>query len=224
MDMSNLTLITLAWELHQQGVPKSRIAKRLGKNRETIHLWLKGIEEEGLLPFLERYQQAKKGPRTQRQVDPLLKRWVWELREREAQCCGQKIVYFLEREHGLHLSVPKVYEVLRERYVIRSKWKKNHLRGPVPHATAPRQVVQMDSILLGGLYVFTGIDIYTREADIMVAPALTAAYGRAFLDRAMARRFGGRVAGDQADGGTKATAPAPKKKAKKEARHRVARP
>jgi len=202
MDMSNLTLITLAWELYQEGVPKSHIAKRLGKNRETIHLWVKGIETEGLLPFLERYQQAKRGPRTGRQVDPLVKRWVWELREREEQCCGQKIVYFLEREHGIHLSVPKVYEILRERYVIRSKWKKNRLRGPVPHATAPRQVVQMDSILLGGLYAFTGIDIYTREADILVAPALTAAYGRAFLDQAMARRFGGHVALIQTDGGS----------------------
>ena len=66
MDMSNLTLITLAWELYQQGVPKRRIAMRLGKNRETVHLWLKGIEKEGLLPFLERYQRAKKGPRTAR--------------------------------------------------------------------------------------------------------------------------------------------------------------
>jgi len=202
MDMSNLTLITLAWELYQQGVSKSRIAKRLGKNRETIHLWLKGIKAQGLLLFLERYQRAKKGPRTARQVDPMVKRWVWELREREAQCCGQKIAYFLELEHGVHLSVPKIYEVLRERYIVRSKWKKNHLRGPVPHATAPRQVVQMDSILLGGLYAFTGIDIYTREADILVAPALTAAYGRAFLERAMARRFGGHVTLIQTDGGS----------------------
>ena len=202
MDMSNLTLIILAWELYQQGVPKSRIAMQLHKNRETIHLWLQGIAVEGLLPFLERYQQAKKGPRPARRVDPLVKRWVWELREREAQCCGQKIAYFMVREHGVHLSVPKIYEVLRERYIVRSKWKKNHVRGPVPHATAPRQVVQMDSILLGGLYAFTGIDIYTREADILVAPALTSAYGRTFLDRAMARRFGGHVALIQTDGGS----------------------
>jgi len=60
----------------------------------------------------------------------------------------------------------------------------------------------MDSILLGGLYAFTGIDIYTREADILVAPALTAAYGRAFLERAMARRFGGHVTLIQTDGGS----------------------
>jgi transposase InsO family protein len=135
-------------------------------------------------------------------VDPLVKRWVWELREREEQCCGQKIVYFLELEHGIHLSVPKVYEVLRERYVIRSKWKKNRLRGPVPHATAPRQVVQMDTVMFGGLYAFTAIDIYTREADILIAPALTSAYGRAFLDQAMERRFGGYVALIQTDGGS----------------------
>ena len=131
-----------------------------------------------------------------------MKRWVWDLREREVQCCGQKIAYFLEREHGIHLSVPKVYEILHERYVIRSRWKKNRVRGPVPHASSPRQVVQMDSILLGSLYAFTGIDIYTREADILVAPALTSAYGRAFLDQAMGRRFGGHVALIQTDGGS----------------------
>lgn len=166
MDMSNLTLITLAWELYQQGIPKSRIATQLKKNRETIHLWLKGIEKEGLLPFLEHYQRAKKGPRSARQVDPLVKRLVWELREREADCCGQKIAYFLVREHGMHLSVPKSYEILREKYVLRSKWRKNQVRGPVPQATAPRQVVQMDTVLFGGIYAFTGIDIYTKEAAL----------------------------------------------------------
>ena len=202
MDMSNLTLITLAWELYQQGMPKSRIATRLKKNRETIHLWVKGIEERGLLAFLEGYQGAKKGPRRARQVDPLVKRWVWELREREVQCCGQKIAYFLEREHGVHLSVPKIYEILREKYVVRSKWKKNQARGPVPQATAPRQVVQMDSIDFGGLFAFTGVDIYTKEADILLAPALTAANGCAFLEQAMTRRFGGHVALIQTDGGS----------------------
>jgi len=43
MDMSNFTLITLAWELYQPGIAKSRIARQLGKHMETIHLWLKGI-------------------------------------------------------------------------------------------------------------------------------------------------------------------------------------
>ncbi|MCI0656510.1 MAG: integrase core domain-containing protein [Acidobacteria bacterium] len=202
MDMSNLTLITLAWELHQQGVAKGRIAERLGKHRETIHLWLQGIQKQGLLLFLERYGQAKKGPRPGRQVDPMVKRWVWDIREREAACCGQKIAYFLEREHGLHLSVPKIYEILHEKYVIRSKWKKPQRRGPVPEASAPRQVIQMDTIMFGELFAFTGIDIYTKEADILMAPALTAANGCAFLTQAMTRRFGRHVALIQTDGGS----------------------
>ena len=224
MDMSNLTLITLAWELYQQGMPKSHIAQRLGKHRETIHLWLKGIAEQGLLPFLERYQQAKKQPRAKRQVDPVVKRWVWALREREFDCCGQKIAYFLEREQGVHLSVPKIYEVLHEKYVIRSKWKKRQARGPVPQAERPRQVLQMDTVMFGGLYAFTGIDIYTREADILVAPALTAAYGCAFLEQSMTRRFGGYVDLIQTDGGSEFKEAFLQRVGAHCSRHRVARP
>ena len=51
MDMMNETKVTMGWELHQQGVPKTHIAQRLGKHRETIHLWIKGLEREGLSPF-----------------------------------------------------------------------------------------------------------------------------------------------------------------------------
>ncbi len=41
--MEKLTQITLASELHKQGVPKSHIARHLGRNRETIILWRRGI-------------------------------------------------------------------------------------------------------------------------------------------------------------------------------------
>ena len=60
MDMQNATLITLCWELYEQGIPKARIAARLGKHRETIHVWIKAIQHYGLLGFLDRYEQAKK--------------------------------------------------------------------------------------------------------------------------------------------------------------------
>lgn len=201
MDMQNTTLITLCWELYEEGMPKARIAARLGKHRETIHLWIKAIQQYGLLSFLDKYEQAKKGERHSRQVDALVKRWVWAIREREYQCCGQKIQYFLEREHGIHLSVPKIYEILSEKYVIRSRWKKNHTRGPIPEATRPREVVQMDSIDFGGLFAFTAIDIFTREADILLAPELTAGYGLRFLNQSMERRFDRHVYLLQTDGG-----------------------
>jgi transposase len=199
--MNRLTVVTLAWELHEQGINNTRIAQQLGRHRETIGLWIKGIEEQGLTSFLLGYEQAKRGPRKARQVDAIVKRLVWQLREREHDCCGQKIAYFLEKEHAIKLSVPKIYEILAEKYTIRSKWKKNQKRGPVPKANAAREVVQMDSLMFGEVYAFTAVDIYSKEADVMLAPALTAGYGYLFLKRSMSRRFDGYVKLIQSDGG-----------------------
>jgi transposase len=224
MDMTNETLITVSWELYQQGMPKSRIAQRLGKHRETIHLWVTGIKGFGLLGFLDKYQQAKKGERKKRQVDPIIKRRVWEIREREYDCCGQKVQYFLQKEHGVHVSVPKIYEILAEKYVIRSKWKKNKQRGPIPQAVKPRQVIQMDTIDFGELFAFTAIDIFTKEADILLAPALTAEYGYQFLLQSMRRRFDGHVNLLQTDGGPEFKAEFKSKVHSFCSHHRIARP
>lgn len=201
MDMHNITKITLAWELYQAGVFKTDVAKRLEVNRDTIRVWIKGTQEYGLLVYLDHYLRAKKGPRRGRQVDPILKRWVWEIRDRERDCCGQKIQYFLREEHRVSVSVPKIYEILKEKLVIRSRWKKNHERGPIPVATHPREVIQMDTVDLGDLFAFTGIDIFTKEADILIAPELTAHYGYEFLKQSMTRRFDGYVHLLQTDGG-----------------------
>ena len=222
--MNNLSSITLAWELFEQGVPKTRIAQYLGKNRETIILWIQGITTDGFSSFLENYENAKKGPRFKRQVDPILKRWVWEIREREMDCCGQKIRYFLDKEKHVHLSTPKIYEILSEKYEIKSKWKKNQARGPIPIATKPREVVQMDSLDFGEIYAFTGIDIFTKEADIFLAPELTADYGCQFLDQSMEQRFNGFSDLIQTDGGSEFKDEFKKRVDQYCNRHRVARP
>lgn len=201
MDVLNETIITLCWELYEQGIPKIQIAKRLDRHRETIHLWIKGIQRYGLVDYLDIYRQAKKGERKRRQVNPVLKRWVWQIREREYHCCGQKIQYFLQREHQVHISVPKIYEILKEKYVIRNKWQKNQRRGTLPQASQPREVIQMDSMVLGELYAFTAVDIFSKEADVLIAPALTAEYSIQFLHQSMQRRFNGHVGLVQTDGG-----------------------
>lgn len=201
MDVLNITKITLAWELFEAGMPKAHIASRLGLQRETVHLWIKGILEYGLVGFLDIYSKAKKGPRVKRQVDPILKRWVWEIREREMDCCGQKIIYFLEKEHGVTVSLAKVYEILAEKYVIKSKWKKNQIRGPVPEANKAREVIQMDSIDFGSIFAFTAVDIFSKEADVILAPELTSQHGVRFLDTCMQRRFNLHSDMIQADGG-----------------------
>ncbi len=202
MDMHNTSLIILAWELFQQGVNKSDIARHLSRDRETIRIWVSGVEKLGLMEFLDHYEGAKKGERKRRQIDSRIKPLVWRIREEEEDCCGQKIAYFLKKDFDISLSVPKIYEILKEKYQIRSKWKKNKQRGPVPHPQASREVVQMDTIDLGGLFAFTAIDCFSREADVLVAPELTSGYGYRFLAQSMDRRFNSHVRLIQTDGGS----------------------
>lgn len=201
MDMLNVSVITMAWELYCHGVPKVRIASDIGRNRDTIRLWIKGIKRHGLIRFLDLYEEAKRGKRTPRKANVEVKHWIWEIREREMDCCGQKVQYFLEKERGVHLSVPKIYQILSEKYVIRSKWKKYKLRGSVVHPTHSRESIQMDTIDFGGIFALTGIDCFSREADILLAPELTSEYGYKFLDQSMERRFDSHVETLQTDGG-----------------------
>lgn len=224
MDMLNQTQITIAWELHEKGVSNIKIASDLGKHRETVGIWISQIQMHGLLVFLDSYTNAKKVPRESRQVDPLIKCWIWDIRDREFDCCGQKIQYFLQLEHNIKISVPKIYEILAEKYIIRSKWKKNKQRGMVPVASKARQVVQMDSIDFGDMYAFTGVDIFSKEADILLAPELTSKFGENFLDQSMARRFDGYVDLIQTDGGPEFKDNFKNKVTTYCERHRISRP
>jgi len=225
MDMNQKTKIVLAWELHAQGTSNSQIARDLQLNRDTVNVWIAAIKAHGLLPFLDARHKGQSKPRLSRQVPVQVKQKVWQLREREHDCCGQKIAYFLEEEQGIVLSAPKIYEVLAEKYVLRSPWKKNKARGPVPRAVQAREVVQMDTIDLGRVFAFTAVDIFSREADLFVAPELTSQEGSAFLQLCMARRFTpGFVQLVQTDGGPEFKGAFAQAVGEYCVRHRVARP
>jgi len=220
-----MTKISIAWELLVQGIPKSHIATHLGVSRQTIIRWSQAIQEHGdLHSFLDHYHQAKKGSRQKRKIDAILKRRVWAIREKHHQCCGQKIQYFLEKEYGMQVSVTTIYKVLSEKYQLRSKWQKNMPRGPVPAAKSARQVIQMDTVLFGDVFAFTAIDIFTRESDVLLRPALEAADGKAFLEYCMPRRFDGFAEIIQTDGGSEFKGAFSETVSTYCYRHRVARP
>ena len=185
----------------------------------------KGLRRTGWLGFLTRHAQAKKGPRRARQVSATIKQLIWALRVREHECCGQKIAYFLEREHQVRLSVPKIYEILAEKYVIRSKWHKNQKRGTVPTASCSsgRHPNGYRGVWLACLRS-PGVDIYTKEAAVVLRPALTSEDGAAFLHTAMAPRFTGCVAVLQTDGGPEFKGSFGSRPATYCDRHRIARP
>jgi len=141
-----------------------------------------------LTGFIDDYLQAKKGKRTKRKLDGLLIERICHLREENRDCCGQKIRKYLKTEFGIDLSVTTIYKVLSQRYLLRSKWKKNQARGPVPQANRPREVIQMDSLDFGDVFAFTGFDIFTKEVMVNLYPALTSLGGLSFLNQAI-RKF-----------------------------------
>jgi hypothetical protein len=47
----------------------------------------------------------------------------------------------------------------------------------------------MDTIDFGKVFAFTAVDIFSREADVYLAPALTSAEGTNFLVRCLLLRF-----------------------------------
>lgn len=201
MDMLQTTKIINAWELFNQGVSQTHIASHLEVNRDTIRVWLQGIKSLGLSHFLRTYESAKKGVRVRRKKTEGMKNLICEIREQERYCCGQKIKYFLEQDHGIKVGSTLIYEVLNERYQLRSKWKKNTARGPIPTAEQAREVVQVDTVDFGEVFAFTSVDIFTKEVDILLRPSLTSQDGLIFLETAMNRRFNGHVNLIQSDGG-----------------------
>ncbi|MFH0936963.1 MAG: integrase core domain-containing protein [Candidatus Daviesbacteria bacterium] len=221
--MNQLTKITLTWELHEEGIPKLHIARKLEVHRETVHLWIKAIEKLGFLEFLDSYLHAKKGERVKRKVDGLLKARVYKLREENRNCCGQKIQEYLKRDYGVSLGIKAIYQILGEKYLLRSKWKKNQLRGLVPEAEKPRQVIQMDTIDFGAVFAFCGLDIFTKEAVVKLYTSLTATDGLDFLNFSFSSRFN-RTELLQTDGGSEFKAEFRSNIFKFANRFRVARP
>lgn len=190
-EVKQLTKIVLAWELFEQDVPKSHIARQLGVHRETIHLWIMGIlnNPEGLSGFLKVYEMAKKGERMKRKIDGLLKARIYRLREENRRCCGIKIKKYLKDEYDITLGITTIYKILGEKYKLRSKWKKNQKRGPVPKAVMPREVVQMDTVDFGEVFAFTGVDIFVKDVAVKLYPTLTSLDGKDFLDHSFKNRF-----------------------------------
>lgn len=189
--MNQLTKIALVWELYRNHTPQISIAESLGIHRETVGIWISRIQKNpaGFTGFVDEYVNAKKGERKKRKIDGLLKARIYRIREENKDCCGEKIKEYMRRESGRTISVSTIYRALHEKYQLRSPWKKNQKRGPVPHAHDPRQVIQMDSVNFGSLYAFTGIDIVTKEVVVKLFTSLTSYDGAVFLHHAFQSRF-----------------------------------
>lgn len=202
--MSNIeqTVATMrvCYHLWKNGISPEKIPRQLKVGRATVYRWIRSFRRNGITASVRSFRCAKKNKRRRQVTDPITKRLVWKIRQERRKCCGEKIAYFLKKEHDIALSVTTVYRILGERWQLRTKWRKNVKRGIVLKGTKPREVLQTDTVDLGGLYAFTTVDTFTKEARVTLDTALTAKAG----ERAMQRHLSsfGKVQRMQRDGGS----------------------
>lgn len=160
--MAHVTPYCVAWRLQGQGVSPRAIAHTLNVHHATVYRWLAGIRLRGLRDY-ERWMRTCKRRRRRRRIDPRTIPFLVAYR-RQHEWCGEKLVWWLREVHGIRVSKSTVYRILGEHFHLRSKWVKQHLRGPLPRASAPRHVLQADTVDLGGLFALFVVDTFTREA------------------------------------------------------------
>jgi len=166
--------IRICNSLINNGISPEDFPAELGIHRATVYRWIKGIHLYGINEFIRRYKVAKKGRRKRNKTHPIIKAHVFKIRSEYKNCCGQKIQYILNRDYKEKLAVSTIYKILGEKYQLRSKWKKYSKRGFVKRGNSKGDAIQVDTVDLGGLYAFTAIDTYTKEASILIKPTLTA--------------------------------------------------
>lgn len=178
--MQNVSIYEAAYFLLSEGVKPEEIARRLGRHRATIYRWKKTIRFQGIKQFVKDQRDAKRKRKRRCLTSTVVKR-IKESRDEHQDWCGEKIVWELKKEYGIIVSRASVYRVLHRYYVLRPGWKKNQVRGPQPVARSPQDVIQADTVDFGGLFVYTAVDIFTREVSAIVGDNLTDEEGGACI-------------------------------------------
>lgn len=195
--MNNIARIESCWHLYQEKVRSDNIARRLDVHRATVYRWINSFKRRGYKRTIKHYRNCKRGRRKKRiSVETKIK--IFKIREKHHNCCGEKIKYYLERDHNIKVSVTTIYRILGQKYKLRKRYK-GIKYGEAPKGQYERDVIQVDTVDFGEIYAFTYVDTYTRQAIVDVELGLEAEDGYASLTEAKNRFKGVRLL--QNDGG-----------------------
>jgi len=178
--MKNSNQVEIVFSLWEAGVHPDKISKQLNIHRATTYRWIKDFQYLGLKRTLVKRSKSKS--RTQsRKVNQIVKNRIYKIRKDKRECCGEKIRYYYRREYGETISISKIYEVLREKYTLSSKYKKEKKYGEAPKGITDRDVVQGDTVDFGGIYAYTYIDTFNRQGFVDLELDLESMSGYASL-------------------------------------------
>lgn len=173
--MRTVTQYELAWELYRAGLNGDKIGEKVGRDRSTVYRWITGIKKYGIREFVRRKQDCKRRRQT-RVLNSDVKNLIVDIRKQRGWC-GQKIQKELRDKHQIRVCLMSIYRVVKDNFEVGSAWRKYTSRVEVPKATAPRQVVQHDTVDYGALFAFTSIDIFSKEPAVVIGTDLTSESG-----------------------------------------------
>jgi len=197
--MRTLTHYEVAWNMYRAGSRMEQITTVLTKDRATIYRWLKRIKCLGIREFLRRKAVCKvRRPRAQTPEYVIQK--IVDIRN-EFGWCGQKIRKELKENHAITLGLSTIYRWLHKRFTTATvgvqKYRKHQA---IVTASKPREVIENDTVDLGGVYAYTAIDIFSKEPSVYIGTNLemsTGATAFAYHDQ-----FYGTVSLHQSDNGS----------------------
>lgn len=218
--MDRYTKFEVAWELHLAGLKPSAIGERVNRDRATVYRWIDQIKILGIREFIRRKKECKRR-RQKRKITGSVPAKIKFIRS-ETGWCGQKIAKELLENHGVKVSVPTIYRVLKPDFELGAASKPHQFRGEAPKATNPREVIQHDTVNFGELFAHTSIDVFTKEPAVVIVDNLESETGvKAFNQQ---KSFYGPAKLHQTDEGSEFKGNYPASVEKAGSQHRFARP
>lgn len=151
--------------LYNKSTP-AEVGRRFGVGDSTIAKWVKKAKKLGYHPIPTLSARPKHHPKEL--SDDVVKKIVAKRLERGR--CSEAVWQELKND-GVATSLSSVKRTLSRRFLLkkRSPWKRFHPHQDRPTALQPGDLVQLDTIhrMIDDkkrLYVFTGIDVYSRTA------------------------------------------------------------
>jgi transposase InsO family protein len=185
--------------LIEEAVPLHVVANRCGVNRSTIYRWKKKWVQLNQHVQLENVNRPTRTPGKRfrfaalkwriptlssrplfhpRTIGESVVRLVLELRRRLNRCA--EVVWFhLTQDNGVAISLSSIRRILKRHQYIQGRRKRVRPDNPRrPHATAPGELVETDTIhyicplTKHRRYVYTVIDLYTRMTYAEIHPRI----------------------------------------------------
>lgn len=180
MTKRTLTCYEVAWNMNQAGSTIDQIVKVVSRHRATVYRWLQQIKQSGIRKFL-RDKRTAKHRRPHAQTPEYVIQKIVDIRN-EFGWCGAKIRKELQMNHNISIAQSTIYRWLHRRFTKASVGVQRYVkRRALVTATSPREVVENDTVDLGGdvddVYAYTAIDIFSKEPSIFIANNLEMATG-----------------------------------------------